>query len=117
VVVAPGALAFLNVFLAGVLFGVLALRTGGLWAPVAAHWAWNAAEMSGLGLTPNPGLDPLGSVWDMDLGGPSWLGGGRDELNGSITATAVLVAAIVICAALRSTASRGKTAAGLPQRP
>ncbi|MGR4863288.1 CPBP family intramembrane glutamic endopeptidase [Caulobacter sp. LARHSG274] len=115
VVVVPGPLAFLNVFLAGVLFGVLALRTGGLWAPVAAHWAWNAAEMSGLGLTPNPGLDPLGSVWDLDLGGPPWLGGGPDELNGSITATAVLVAAIVLCAALRSTTSRGKAAAGLPR--
>jgi membrane protease YdiL (CAAX protease family) len=105
-VVAPGPLAFLNVFLAGVLFGVLALRTGGLWAPVAAHWAWNAAEMSALGLTPNPGLDPLGSLWDLDLGGPAWLGGGRDELNGSITATAVLIAAIVICAALRSSPRR-----------
>lgn len=104
-IAAPGPLAILNIFLAGMLFGLLALRTGGLWAPVAAHWAWNAAEMSGLGLTPNPGLDPLGSIWDLDLGGSTWLGGGRDELNGSITVTVFMLCAIAICAMLRSARS------------
>jgi len=105
----PGPLALFNIFLAGALFGVLALRTGSLWAPIAAHWAWNAAETSGVGLTPNPGADALGSLWDLDLGGPAWLGGGVDELNGSMTVTLVMLAAIALCAWLGGP-SRGSTA-------
>ncbi|MFO8183432.1 MAG: type II CAAX endopeptidase family protein [Candidatus Aegiribacteria sp.] len=30
-----------NIFLAGALFGLLRIVTGGLWYPVAVHWIWN----------------------------------------------------------------------------
>lgn len=81
--------------LAGLLFGLLALRSGGLWAPVAAHAAWNASEDSAFGLVPNPGNPMLGSIFDFDLvGNPLW--GGSDEgLNASLGAVLVLSALIV----------------------
>jgi uncharacterized protein len=86
-----GALALVNDALAGLVFGLLALRSGGLAAPFAAHFAWNWAEQSIFGLTPNPGVDPLGSLWDLDLVGRKLLGSGPDEMNGAIQATAALI--------------------------
>jgi len=85
-----GALALANDILAGVAFGLLARRGGGLWAPFAAHFAWNTLEQCVAGLTPNPGIDPLGSFFNLELTGPDWLAGGVDELNGSIACTLAL---------------------------
>ncbi|HXJ00772.1 MAG TPA: CPBP family intramembrane glutamic endopeptidase, partial [Micropepsaceae bacterium] len=59
-----GPIALLNIFLAGLVFGLLALRTGGLIAPFAAHWTWNWLEQSVMGLVPNPGVDSLGAFFD-----------------------------------------------------
>jgi membrane protease YdiL (CAAX protease family) len=86
-----GPLALVNDALAGLVFGVLALRSGGLAAPFAAHFAWNWAEQSLFGLTPNPGVDPLGSLLDIDLVGSKLLGAGPDEMNGAIQATVALL--------------------------
>ena len=94
-----GLVASLNDLLAGAAFGLLALRTGALWAPTAAHWGWNWAEQSLAGATPNPGVDPLGSLFDFDLKGPALLSGGVDEMNGSLCATLAL-AALIACAAM-----------------
>ncbi|HEY4031368.1 MAG TPA: CPBP family intramembrane glutamic endopeptidase [Caulobacteraceae bacterium] len=80
-----------NDALAGMVFGLLAFRSGGLAAPFAAHFGWNWAEQSLLGLTPNPGVDPLGSLWDFDLVGSPLLGAGPDEMNGALPATLALL--------------------------
>ncbi len=88
--------AFLNDTLAGLAFGLFALRSGGLSAAVAAHWGWNWAEQSLVGATPNPGVDPLGSLFDVDLRGPDFLGGGTEEMNGSVCATLALLALIAV---------------------
>jgi membrane protease YdiL (CAAX protease family) len=77
--------AILNAALAGLMFGLLALRTGGLAAPIAAHFGYNWAEQSIFGLTPNPG-----AVFNFDLSGPTIFSGGPDELNGSISVTIAL---------------------------
>jgi membrane protease YdiL (CAAX protease family) len=92
-------LAITNLFLAGSLFGLLALRTGGLAAPFAAHLAWNWLERGVFGMTPNPGVDPLGSLIDIDLVGPAVLAGGRDEFNGTIEVTSALCLALAVVAA------------------
>jgi membrane protease YdiL (CAAX protease family) len=84
-----------NVTLAGAFFGLIALRTGGLAAPFAAHWAWNAIEQCGFGLVPNPGFDSMGTFIDLDLVGPTLLSGGSDGLNGSLGTTVVLVVCVV----------------------
>ena len=83
-------LALLNITLAGAVFGLLALRTGGLWAPFAAHWVWNWGEQSIAGATPNPGVDSIGSLFDVDLSGPALFSGGADALNGALSTTLVL---------------------------
>jgi membrane protease YdiL (CAAX protease family) len=91
-----GPLAVLNGVLAGLLFGLLAMRTGTLWAPVAAHWAWNWGEQAVAGASPNPGLDSLGAVVDLNLVGSTWLSGGDDALNGALGATLSLGAACLL---------------------
>ncbi|HZL00882.1 MAG TPA: type II CAAX endopeptidase family protein [Caulobacteraceae bacterium] len=92
-------LAVLNLVLGGLLFGLLALRTGGLWAPAAAHFAWNWTESGVLGLDPNPGVPITGSVFDLDLAGPALWSGGADTMNASLATTLILaglVAAIMV---------------------
>jgi membrane protease YdiL (CAAX protease family) len=99
-----------NVTLAGAFFGLLALRTGGLAAPFAAHWVWNAVEQCGFGLVPNPGYDSMGTFFDLDLVGPTLLSGGTDGLNGSIGTTAVLVVCVVAVGLMgRSSVGRTRT--------
>ncbi|MFY7837307.1 MAG: CPBP family intramembrane glutamic endopeptidase [Novosphingobium sp.] len=98
----PLTLAFIT--LAGVLFGLLALRSGGILAPIAAHAAWNVTEDSIFGLVPNPGNEMLGSIMDFDLvGNPLW-GGNEEGLNASIGAVLVIVAAILPLLAIRRAA-------------
>ena len=101
----------INVTLAGLFFGLIALRTGGLAAPFAAHWAWNAIEQCGFGLVPNPGFDSMGTFIDLDLAGPALLSGGSDGLNGSLGTTAVLVVCVVALGLMgRSSVGRARTA-------
>lgn len=84
-----------NLLLGGVWFALLALRSGGLVAPVLAHFGWNAAEEMGMGLIPNPGTSGFGAFVDWDLtGSPLW-GGTVEGLNASIGMTCVLAALIV----------------------
>lgn len=88
-------LSLVNVALAGTWFGLLALRSGGLVASLAAHVVWNAVEDLGLGLVPNPGSGALGSLVDLDLTGlPLW-GGQEEGLNASLGTTLVLLALIL----------------------
>lgn len=97
----------INVTLAGAFFGLIALRTGGLAAPFAAHWAWNAIEQCVFGLVPNPGSDSMGTFIDLDLVGPTLLSGGSDGLNGSLGTTAVLLVCVVAIGLIgRSSARR-----------
>jgi membrane protease YdiL (CAAX protease family) len=116
--------AFVNVFLAGLLFGLVALRTGRVAAAFAAHGTWNWLEQSVVGLTPNPGVDPLGSVLDLKIIGPEYVGSGADELTGSLYLTLIFAVFVVILVALpeliatlsagarhRSDRARGRSAA------
>jgi hypothetical protein len=92
----PSPVAVANATLAGLMFGLLALRTGGLAAPIAAHFGYNWAEQSIFGLTPNPGIDAMGSVFNFDLDGPRLFSGGTDELNGSISLTLALGVVVIL---------------------
>lgn len=88
-------LSLVVIAMAGMLFGLLALRSGGLLAPVAAHAAWNASENSVFGLVPNPGNEVLGSILDFDLAGNPLWGGSDEGLNASLGAVLVLSALIL----------------------
>ncbi len=90
----------INIFVAGMWFGLLAWRTGGFLAPALAHAAWNWSEAMLFGAYPNgpapyPWRGAYGSLIDLDLTGPAWLGGSGDGLDGSLLLTVVLAAIIV----------------------
>jgi membrane protease YdiL (CAAX protease family) len=100
-----GPLCMLNLMLAGLMFGLLALRSGGLWAAFFAHAGWNWTESCGFGLDPNPGLGPFGALTDLELvGNPLW-SGGADAMNGSLALTIVLAAVVLALVALRPPAT------------
>lgn len=81
-----------NLVLLALFLGLLAERSGGIAAPVAAHFGWTALEDLGLGLNPNPGTGSFGAFRDFDLlGAPQW-GGTEAGLAASIGMAAVLIA-------------------------
>jgi uncharacterized protein len=88
-------LSLLNLFLGGLFFGLLAARTGGLAAPIAAHFGWNWGEQILLGLDPNPGVGAFGAIIDRDLAGSALWGGSTEGLNASLAITFVLLALIL----------------------
>lgn len=97
-------LAYMNIALSGLLLGLLALRTGGLAAPIAAHFVLNWSEWSLVGADPNPGVSDLGSVFDFELSGRPLWSGGADGLNGSLAyglALSCAVATLVLWGAAR----------------
>jgi hypothetical protein len=99
-------LTLVNLLLGGILFGLLAWRSGGLAASIAAHAGWNWSEGIVFGLDPNPGAGSFGAVHDLDLIGASLWGGSGEGLNASIAMTIVLVAFIVPVAAAALPARR-----------
>lgn len=93
-------LSIANLFLGGLLFGVLAGVARGITGAVAAHFAWNGAEQLVLGLDPNPGVGGFGSALNFDLVGAQGWGGSEDGLNASYAMTAVLLAMLIPAAML-----------------
>ncbi|WP_182466827.1 CPBP family intramembrane glutamic endopeptidase [Sphingomonas gilva] len=85
----------LNLFLGGVMFGLLALKGQGIAAALGAHIAWNATEQLGVGLDPNPGTGSFGAAIDYDLAGRVLWGGSEEGLNASIAMTFALLAIVV----------------------
>jgi membrane protease YdiL (CAAX protease family) len=87
------ALAFVNIFLAGVLLSVAYLRTRSLWFATALHVGWNWT-MGSLIDVPVSGLEeglntPLYSAV---LGGPEWWTGGAFGPEAGLAGTVALVA-------------------------
>ena len=95
----------LNLFLGGVLFGLLAARTGGIAAPAAGHIAWNGVEQLVLGLVPNPGIGAFGSLMDLELAGATLWGGSDEGLNASLAMTFALAMFVVPLLLLASPAA------------
>ena len=90
----------LNIFAAAIWFGLLALRTGGVLAPLLAHFGWNCVEALLFGAAPNPGIDVYGSLIDVDIVGAPQLGGSPDGMNASLT-TSVVLAGLIAPLAIR----------------
>ena len=92
---ATDAISLANLLLGGMWFGLLAQRSGGLIAPVAAHLGWNVAEDIGFGLVPNPGVGDLGALSNHQMIGSAIWGGSEEGLNASIAMTVVLAALVI----------------------
>ncbi len=85
----------INLFLGGLLFGMLAARGGGVAGAAAAHFTWNWSEQVVLGLDPNPGVGSFGAWLDLDLAGSPLWGGSEEGLNASLGMTLTLLALLV----------------------
>jgi membrane protease YdiL (CAAX protease family) len=87
-------ISLVNIFLVGVLFAVLLMRTGSLWFCVGIHGMWNLTQGAFYGIKVS-GIDTTG-ILVSELSGPPILAGGEFGAEGSIVATAVLIAAIIL---------------------
>lgn len=96
---ARGTVALINIFVAGMLFGLLFLKTSNILAPIAAHFAWNWSETILLGLSPNPGVPAYGAILDLDIVGRALWGGSGEGLNAAMPVTVALAALILPIAA------------------
>ena len=88
-------LELVNLALGGMLFGLLAWRSGGIAASIAAHAGWNWSEVVLFGLSPNPGTSSFGAVHDLELDGAALWGGSTSGLNASVAMTLVLAALLL----------------------
>jgi len=105
-----------NLFLGGLLFGLLMARSGGLVGAVAAHFSWNWTEGIVLGLSPNPGVGSFGAWINLELTGPTLWGGSEEGLNGSLAMLLTLAALLIPLALLRAGAD-AKAARSARDRP
>lgn len=94
----PGvtALAAVNVAGAGLLLGVVYLRTASLWWATGVHLGWNWAQ-GYLADVPVSGLELMDApFYEGIAGGPAWLGGGAFGPEGSVLTTLVVLAAAAL---------------------
>ncbi len=99
-------LSLVNLLLGGLLFGMLAQRSGGIAASAGAHLLWNWSEQLLLGLDPNPGTGSFGALFDHDLIGAALWGGSPEGLNASLAVTLVMIALLLPLATWRRTVVR-----------
>lgn len=94
----PGlsSLAMTNLIAAGLLLGVVYLRTGSLWWASGAHLGWNWAHGFVADL-PVSGLDLVDApLWEGVPVRPAWLGGGSFGPEGSALTTVVVLTAAAL---------------------
>lgn len=83
-----------NLTLAGLCFGLLAQRSGGLLLPIGVHFGWDWAAAGLFGVTPNPGVGSFGALFNFDLVGSAWWGGSDHGLGASVASSFALLAII-----------------------
>jgi len=91
----PSLLGITNIFLAGVLFGLLYLRSGSLWLPIGLHAGWNFAllffhvPVSGVAI-------PFSTPFLTALAGHPLLTGGPFGLEGGVVVSILLLGMIAL---------------------
>jgi membrane protease YdiL (CAAX protease family) len=86
--------AVLNIFLAGLLLGVLRLYRGGMWLAIGLHFGWNFVQGPVLGFAVS-GITVRG-ILQTETQGAAWLSGGNFGLEGSVLASVLMIAALYI---------------------
>jgi uncharacterized protein len=88
---------FVNLYLGGLLFGMLAHFCKGIAPAVAAHFGWNVTEQLVFGVDPNPGVGAFGSIANFDMLPSPYLAGIAEfGLNGSVAMTISLLSLLII---------------------
>ncbi len=91
-----GIIAFLNVFIAGVLLGINYIFTKNLWYGTFFHFAWNLYQGPVLGFKVS-GIG-LKSLFEQDLNGNDFLTGGSFGFEGSVIAGSLSLLAVLLLA-------------------
>jgi uncharacterized protein len=91
-------LAALNIFLAGILLGVNYIYTRNLWYAILLHFSWNFFQGPILGYEVSG--ENLQSLFQQEVKGSIWITGGKFGLEGSVVATGLYIAAILLLAFL-----------------
>ncbi|MCX7923980.1 MAG: CPBP family intramembrane metalloprotease [Clostridia bacterium] len=86
-------LGLINIFLVGLLFAYMFLKTNSLWLPVGYHITWNFFQGNVFGFSVS-GM-PLDSIYSVKLNGNSILNGGAFGPEGGLMATLVVVLGFV----------------------
>lgn len=91
-------LAFVNVFLFGIMLSLLFLRTSSIWFISALHAAWNFAQgnLCGISVSGNTPIESILTVTALDTEKLSFINGGLFGAEGGICTTIVLIAVIAI---------------------
>lgn len=97
-------LAVVNLFLAGVMFALYALREGGLWGACGLHTVFNWAQNSLFGFAVSGQEVPGGSLLALQTRGSTLLTGGGFGIEASLPGTVVLLAVVATLLALRNRA-------------
>jgi uncharacterized protein len=89
-------IAYINLWLAGVWFALLAIRSGSIVLPTFAHLGWNWIEGSGLGLW-SKGDEPVGgSIMQLAFNAPGLLTGPGNGMNDGLALGIALLIFIAI---------------------
>ncbi|MDE2793323.1 MAG: type II CAAX endopeptidase family protein [Gemmatimonadota bacterium] len=101
-----GRLAFLNIALAGILLGLICLKTGDLWWATGVHMGWNLAT-GFLADLPVSGLKVVDApLMEVTETGAALVTGGAFGLEGGLAATVALALAIPVVARTRIVPAR-----------
>lgn len=82
-----------NIFLVGIINGVLFIKTGNLWAPMGAHWTWNFFQGIVYGFDVSGFKFP--KILRTEISGPEVLTGGEFGLEGSILVSLLFLSFLV----------------------
>ena len=109
-----GALALVNIFLAGVLLSFAYLKTRSLWFVTALHLAWNWTQaslldlpVSGLSFIDTPAYEPV-------IGGPAWWDGGAFGPEAGLTGTIAIALMLAMVWRWRAVTETEETRATRP---
>ena len=92
-----------NIFVAGILFGMLYLRTGLLWMPIGLHMGWNyALVLFGTPVSGNAVGLPTPFVTTVTPAYAATISGGAFGLEGSVIGSIVLLGAVALVTYWRS---------------
>ncbi|NQX70534.1 CPBP family intramembrane metalloprotease [Paenibacillus alba] len=87
-----------NLFLFGLFLALYRIADGSLWGVCAWHTVWNWALANLFGADAGGSAQEGGRLFPISLTGPDWLTGGAFGLEGSLAATAVFLAGIIVAA-------------------
>ena len=87
-------LALINLFLVGILFGYMFMKSGNVWMPIGFHITWNYFQGYVLGFQVS-GNDVMG-IYQLDNIGNSFFNGGTFGPEGGIIVTVILIITFII---------------------